>query len=65
MCFDRRRGKRAPDRHRHLLLFSDIEGSTRLLQQLGDSWGDVLAEHHWLLRGAFTEGGGREVDTQG
>ena len=46
-------------------LFSDIEGSTRLLQQLGDSWGEVLAEHHRLLRGAFTESGGREVDTQG
>ena len=46
-------------------LFSDIEGSTRLLQQLGDTWGEVLADHHRLLRGAFIESGGREVDTQG
>ena len=37
--------------------FPGFDGSTRLLQrQLGDSWGDVLAEHHRLLRGAFTEG---------
>ena len=46
-------------------LFTDIEGSTRLLQQLGDRYADVLAEHQRLLRGAFQEKGGREVDTQG
>ena len=46
-------------------LFSDIEGSTRLLQQLGAAWGDVLADHHRLLREAFAPTGGREVDTQG
>ena len=47
------------------LLFTDIEGSTRLLQQLGDGYGDVLADHHRLLRTAFTGAGGHEVDTQG
>ena len=45
--------------------FTDIEGSTRLLQQLGDRYADVLAEHQRLLRAAFQENGGREVDTQG
>ena len=46
-------------------LFTDIEASTRLLQQLGDRYADVLAEHQRLLRSAFKENGGHEVDTQG
>jgi class 3 adenylate cyclase len=46
-------------------LFSDIEGSTRLLQQLGDAWGHVLSEHRRLLREAVTATEGREVDNQG
>jgi len=32
------------------LLFSDIEGSTRLLQQLGPTYAGVLIEHRVLLR---------------
>ena len=47
------------------LLFTDIEGSTRLLQQLGDLYPEILAHHRRLLRGAFAEWGGHEVDTQG
>ena len=47
------------------LLFTDIEGSTRLLKQLGDRYGDVLADHRRLLRAAFDAHGGREIDTQG
>ena len=47
------------------LLFSDIEGSTRLLQELGERYAQVLAEHHRLLRAAFSRHGGVEVDTQG
>jgi predicted ATPase/class 3 adenylate cyclase len=47
------------------LLFSDIEGSTRLLQHLGDQYGDALMMHRRLLRTAFEERGGREVDTEG
>ena len=31
-------------------LFTDIEGSVRLAQQLRDRWGDVHAEHRRLLR---------------
>jgi class 3 adenylate cyclase len=46
-------------------LFTDIEGSTRLLQQLGDSYGDVVRDHRRLLREHLGEKGGTEVDTQG
>jgi len=46
-------------------LFTDIEGSTRLLQQLGDSYGDVVRDHRKLLREHLGEKGGTEVDTQG
>src|SRR6266566_400703 len=47
------------------LLFTDIEGSTRLLQQLGDRYAFVLAECRCLLRAAFQKWNGHEVDTQG
>ena len=46
-------------------LFTDIEGSTRLLQQLDERYATVLSEHREILRAAFAECGGREVDTQG
>ncbi len=46
-------------------LFSDIEGSTRLTRELGERWGNVLADHRRLLREAFAARDGREVDTQG
>jgi predicted ATPase len=46
-------------------LFTDIEGSTRLLQELGDGYADVLAEHHRALRAAWRLHDGVEVDTQG
>jgi YVTN family beta-propeller protein len=46
-------------------LFSDIEGSTRLLRQLGARYGEVLATHQELLREAFLAHGGHEIDTQG
>lgn len=47
------------------LLFTDIEGSTQLLQELGDGYVEVLAEHRRALRAAVAEHGGVEVDTQG
>ena len=47
------------------LLFSDIQGSTKLLQRLGKDYGQVLATHRRLLREAFARHGGCEVDTQG
>src|SRR6059058_1631836 len=46
-------------------LFTDIEGSTKLLQELGDAYADALAEHRRVLRNAFAAHGGVEVDTQG
>ena len=46
-------------------LFTDIEGSTRLLHELGDAYADALAEHRRALRDAFERHGGVEVDTQG
>ena len=46
-------------------LFTDIEGSTKLLQQLGDGYGAVVADHRRILRETFGAAGGREVDTQG
>src|SRR6266550_3470648 len=46
-------------------LFTDIEGSTKLLQQHGDRYADLLAEHRRILRNAFSGRGGVEVDTQG
>src|SRR5437762_2410790 len=46
-------------------LFTDIEGSTKLLHELGDAYVDALAEHRRVLREAFARHGGVEVDTQG
>jgi predicted ATPase len=46
-------------------LFTDIEGSTTLLHELGDDYADELAEHRRVLREAFGRHGGVEVDTQG
>jgi predicted ATPase/class 3 adenylate cyclase len=46
-------------------LFTDIEGSTRLLQGLGDAYAEALAEHRRALRAAFARHAGVEVDTQG
>jgi class 3 adenylate cyclase len=45
-------------------LFTDVEGSTRLLADLGDAYADVLGEHRRALRQAFERHGGVEVDTQ-
>ncbi|MDX6599013.1 MAG: hypothetical protein QOE87_2900, partial [Gaiellales bacterium] len=47
------------------LLFTDIEGSTRLLHELGDRYVEVLADHRRALRAAVAEHHGVEVDTQG
>ncbi|MDQ3319895.1 MAG: hypothetical protein M3515_06595, partial [Actinomycetota bacterium] len=47
-------------------LFTDIEGSTRLLHELGAERYEVaLADHRRIVREAFTGHGGVEVDTQG
>jgi DNA-binding NarL/FixJ family response regulator/class 3 adenylate cyclase len=46
-------------------LFTDIEGSTQLLRTLRERYADVLADHERLLRSAFGDAGGHEIDTQG
>jgi predicted ATPase len=47
------------------LLFTDIEGSTRLVAEFGDAYAELLAEHRRALRQAFLGRHGIEVDTQG
>jgi class 3 adenylate cyclase len=46
-------------------LFTDVDGSTRLLKLLGSRYGEVMAEHRRILRESFREHGGHEIDTQG
>src|SRR3954447_16543873 len=45
--------------------FTDIEGSTRLLQELGDGFAEVAREHRRIVRNAFGAREGTEIDTQG
>ena len=47
------------------LVFTDVEGSTKLLHELGDEYGAALHEHRRIVRNAFGAHGGVEVDTQG
>ena len=72
-----REGQAALAAHRHngvmvdlptgtvTFLFTDIEGSTRLVNALGDRYADVLGRHHSLLREAVAEHQGVEVMTEG
>jgi class 3 adenylate cyclase/streptogramin lyase len=46
-------------------LFTDIEGSTRLVKRFRDRYAAVLMDHQRLLREAFARHGGHEIDTQG
>src|SRR5437764_419465 len=47
------------------MLFSDIEGSTRLLHEIGEAYGDVLADHHRVLREVWGAHSGIEVHADG
>jgi predicted ATPase len=47
------------------LLFTDVEGSTRLLQENPDRYGELLQAHRRVLREVVATHGGTEVDTQG
>jgi class 3 adenylate cyclase len=47
------------------MLFSDLEGSTRLLSQLGEQYPDVLSAQRAILRAAFEQCRGREMGTEG
>jgi class 3 adenylate cyclase len=46
-------------------LFTDIEGSTRLLQELGDDYPAVQDAHSRIVRGAISEEGGTVIRTEG
>jgi class 3 adenylate cyclase len=46
-------------------VFTDVEGSTRLLQELGDDYATVARDHRRIVRERFGEAGGTEIDTQG
>jgi predicted ATPase/class 3 adenylate cyclase len=46
-------------------LFTDVEGSTRLLSELGEAYAEALARHRRVLLEAFARHDGVEVDTQG
>jgi predicted ATPase/class 3 adenylate cyclase len=46
-------------------VFTDVEGSTRLLQSLGATWRSVIQDHNALLRAAIQEAGGIDVRTEG
>ena len=46
-------------------VFTDVEGSTRLLQQLGDRYAEVARDHRRLVRESLGSAGGTEIDTQG
>src|SRR5919197_2523068 len=47
-------------------LFTDVEGSTKLLEEIGDeAYDEALAEHRRVVRTACATRGGVEVDTQG
>ena len=46
-------------------LFTDIEGSTRLLQRLGDGYGELVSQHRRVMREAASKAGGIEIDVQG
>jgi DNA-binding NarL/FixJ family response regulator/class 3 adenylate cyclase len=46
-------------------LFSDVEGSTELLRRLREGYAEVMADHERLLRSAFQDCGGHEINTQG
>jgi predicted ATPase len=54
-----------PPRGTVTFLFTDIEGSTRLLHEHGDRYAELLSHHRRVLREAFTRHRGVEVDTQG
>jgi DNA-binding NarL/FixJ family response regulator/class 3 adenylate cyclase len=47
------------------LFFTDVEGSTQILQRLGDSYAQVLADHRRLFRDAVETAGGHIVDHRG
>src|SRR5687767_14420190 len=56
---------RAPPTGTVTFLFSDIEGSTRLLQELGDDYVGLLQHHNDILREVILVNDGAEISTEG
>jgi class 3 adenylate cyclase/DNA-binding NarL/FixJ family response regulator len=54
-----------PIAHDLTFLFTDVEGSTRLLEHLGPGYGIVLEKHRTLINAAIQSNGGRVVDCIG
>jgi class 3 adenylate cyclase/DNA-binding CsgD family transcriptional regulator len=54
-----------PDERPLTMLFTDVEGSTRLAQALGNDWAGVLADHRQLIRREIEGAGGRVETTEG
>jgi class 3 adenylate cyclase len=46
-------------------VFTDLEGSTALVKELGETYGEVLSQHRRIVRDTFGASGGSEIDTQG
>jgi class 3 adenylate cyclase len=46
-------------------VFTDLEGSTTLVKELGERYGEVLSQHRRIVRETFGASGGTEIDTQG
>src|SRR5213593_633103 len=46
-------------------LFTDIEGSTRILQAIGEGWRTVVEDHNRILRETVREAGGVDLRTEG
>jgi DNA-binding NarL/FixJ family response regulator/class 3 adenylate cyclase len=49
----------------YTFLLTDIEGSTQLVRRLGDEYGELISEHHRLLRSIIEEASGEGIGTQG
>ena len=64
-AYRRRTAMRELPSGRVTLVFTDVEGSTRLLHELGSAYAEALAEHRRVVREASERHGGVEVDTQG
>ena len=61
----RRRLRPLPSLERVTFLFTDIEGSTRILREHGEAYTGLLADYRRLVRGTVGRAGGREVDCRG
>src|SRR2546421_224002 len=47
------------------LVFTDVEGSTQLVRELGDAYAQLLDDHRRLMRDVVAEAGGHVVDHRG